>query len=121
MLDAISSYSLCNLFFFFFVKSLLVLRAIPSQALGCKFPDCLQTHHLCYLFGRATKSVSICPPAYYADLLCTRGRCYLMDSYDGTNIPDTASVTSNSTGDYNPNQGWRGGVHEDLKDTMFYI
>ncbi|KAF3480882.1 argonaute [Arthroderma uncinatum] len=27
------------------------------------------THNMCYLFGRATKAVSICPPAYYADLL----------------------------------------------------
>lgn len=35
------------------------------------------THNLCYLFGRATRAVSICPPAYYADILCERGRCYL--------------------------------------------
>ncbi len=35
------------------------------------------THHLCYLYGRATKAVSVCPPAYYADILCERGRCYL--------------------------------------------
>ncbi|KJK86218.1 hypothetical protein H633G_09939 [Metarhizium anisopliae BRIP 53284] len=26
------------------------------------------THNMCYLFGRATKAVSLCPPAYYADL-----------------------------------------------------
>lgn len=33
------------------------------------------THNLCYMFGRATKAVSICPPAYYADLACERARC----------------------------------------------
>ncbi|EXF86238.1 piwi domain-containing protein [Colletotrichum fioriniae PJ7] len=32
------------------------------------------THNLCYLFGRATKAVSICPPAYYGDILCERAR-----------------------------------------------
>jgi eukaryotic translation initiation factor 2C len=26
------------------------------------------THNMCYMFGRATKAVSICPPAYYSDL-----------------------------------------------------
>ncbi|KAJ8611897.1 hypothetical protein MRB53_037693 [Persea americana] len=35
------------------------------------------THGLCYLFGRATSAVSICPPAYYADLVCERARCYM--------------------------------------------
>ncbi|KIH92555.1 RNA interference and protein silencing protein [Sporothrix brasiliensis 5110] len=34
------------------------------------------TYNMCYLFSRATKSVSICPPAYYADLVCTRARLY---------------------------------------------
>ncbi|KAL3462797.1 ribonuclease H-like domain-containing protein [Aspergillus heterothallicus] len=31
------------------------------------------THNMCYLFGRSTKTVSICPPAYYADLVCEHG------------------------------------------------
>jgi hypothetical protein len=29
------------------------------------------------MYARATKSVSLVPPAYYADLACERGRCYL--------------------------------------------
>lgn len=29
-------------------------------------------------YGRTTKAVSICPPVYYADIICERGRCYLM-------------------------------------------
>ncbi|SLM41349.1 Stem cell self-renewal protein Piwi [Lasallia pustulata] len=73
------------------------------------------THNLCYLFGRATKAVSICPPAYYADLLCTRARCYLGEVLDGS---DGAS----SSAGFNPaTSRWSRGVHPALKDTMFYI
>ena len=36
------------------------------------------THNLSYLYQRATKAVSYCTPAYYADLLCARGRAWLM-------------------------------------------
>ncbi|KAI1441847.1 Piwi-domain-containing protein [Annulohypoxylon stygium] len=57
------------------------------------------THSLCYLFGRSTGAVSICTPAYYADIACQRGRCYA-DSQPGKQDFD---------------------VHERLKDTMFYI
>ncbi|KAI7198315.1 hypothetical protein KC324_g3853, partial [Hortaea werneckii] len=35
------------------------------------------THDFCYAYARATKGVSYCAPAYYADRLCNRGRCYL--------------------------------------------
>ncbi|KAK2046757.1 Piwi-domain-containing protein [Colletotrichum somersetense] len=35
------------------------------------------TQSMCYIYGRATKAVSICTPAYYADILCERARCYL--------------------------------------------
>ncbi|OCL01970.1 stem cell self-renewal protein Piwi, partial [Glonium stellatum] len=35
------------------------------------------THALCHTYVRATKSVSYAPPAYYADRLCERGRCYI--------------------------------------------
>ncbi|KAG6900095.1 hypothetical protein C0993_002943 [Termitomyces sp. T159_Od127] len=37
------------------------------------------THDISYLYARATKAVSLIPPAYYADLACERGRCYLND------------------------------------------
>jgi eukaryotic translation initiation factor 2C len=38
--------------------------------------DSLQelTYRLCYIYGRATRAVSIVPPAYYADLIATRAR-----------------------------------------------
>ncbi|KAI9364457.1 Piwi domain-containing protein [Zopfochytrium polystomum] len=39
-------------------------------------PDSLQelTYRLCYLYCRATRSVSVCPPAYYAHLVAARAR-----------------------------------------------
>ena len=78
------------------------------------------THNMCYLFGRATKAVSICPPAYYADIVCERARCYLSKLFDG--VGPTA----------NPAEGViEGGgaearledvlIHENLRNTMFYI
>ena len=47
--------------------------------------DSLQklVHNLSYLFARATKAVSYVPPAYYADILCERGRCYLQNLLAG--------------------------------------
>jgi eukaryotic translation initiation factor 2C len=35
------------------------------------------THNVSHLYARATKAVSLVPAAYYADLACERGRCYL--------------------------------------------
>ncbi|CAZ85927.1 unnamed protein product [Tuber melanosporum] len=88
--------------------------------------DSLQTltHNLCYLFGRATKSVSICPPAYYADLVCERGRCYI---YGLLNASDSGSVKStNSEDEAKANyakavQMWSGGPHADIRQTMYYL
>ncbi|KAL1589247.1 hypothetical protein WHR41_02002 [Cladosporium halotolerans] len=37
------------------------------------------THAFCYNYARATRSVSYCAPAYYADRLCDRGRAYIRD------------------------------------------
>ncbi|OJD35326.1 rna interference and silencing protein [Diplodia corticola] len=88
---------------------------------GCKnVSDVLEelTLALCYLFGRATKAVSYCPPAYYADIACERGRAYLSDVFE-------ASVAGSSSG-----EGAQGGgqvrdedirLHEKLRDSMFYM
>ncbi|PGH08751.1 hypothetical protein AJ80_07789 [Polytolypa hystricis UAMH7299] len=72
------------------------------------------THNMCYLFGRATKAVSICPPAYYADLVCERARRYLSDLYD----PSQTSQFSGQSG--TPRQADIA-IHSRLQDTMFYI
>lgn len=76
------------------------------------------TQAMCYIYGRATKAVSICTPAYYADILCERSRRYLSDVFDGTS--DEASTVAGSVmggGD----TGGRITIHDKLKDTMFYI
>lgn len=75
------------------------------------------TFNMCHLFGRATKAVSLCPPAYYADLLCTRLRCYLSDQYDPNDSSATASVVSGATSQ--PNFDIQ--IPDSMKDTMFYI
>lgn len=53
--------------------------------------DVLQelTHHLCYMYGRATRSVSICTPVYYAHIACERARCYVSFLYDDRIITDS--------------------------------
>lgn len=47
------------------------------------------TNDASYLYARATKAVSLVPAAYYADLACERGRCYLNDFM----VDDKASST----------------------------
>jgi len=42
-------------------------------------PDKLQKflNELCYVYARCTRAVSLIPPVYYADIMCTRGRAYV--------------------------------------------
>ncbi|RYC61800.1 hypothetical protein CHU98_g4419 [Xylaria longipes] len=96
---------------------------VPAQ-----FPtaaDALEdlTHNMCYLFGRATKAVSVCPPAYYADLVCTRARCYLHRLFDPspTLTPDTSSVGTSAAGQSSqmPDASLVT-IHPNVKNTMFY-
>jgi len=57
------------------------------------------TYNMCYLFGRATKAVSICLPVYYADLVYTRARCYLSRLFNPSPMTSpTASVADTSSG-----------------------
>ena len=67
------------------------------------------TYHLCHLYGKATVSVSIPPPVYYADLACGRGKRYLSRVFDQDQHMDRAVGDADVT------------VHPALKDTMFYI
>lgn len=99
-----------------------IFRGSTVRAPFASAADVLEdlTHNLCYLFGRATKAVSICPPAYYADLACERARCYLAHIFDPSisSVSDTISNTSGAAGidDLGSVQ-----IHDAVKDAMFYI
>ncbi|KAJ8123081.1 hypothetical protein ONZ43_g881 [Nemania bipapillata] len=79
------------------------------------------TQSMCYVFGRATKAVSYCTPAYYADILCERARCYLHSVFESPTNSAAGSVSADEKKTAEPNQHELIKVHERLKDTMFYI
>ncbi|KAG2360248.1 ribonuclease H-like domain-containing protein [Suillus spraguei] len=96
------------------------------------------THTASYLYARATKAVSLVPAAYYADLACERGRCYLND-FLNTDDKVSSSVTTEKGKGKGKGKGkvdkeeerksvfeaakkaWGEGVHPDLRESMFYI
>lgn len=71
------------------------------------------TQALCYSYSRATKAVSICTPAYHADILCERARRYMADLFEGSS-DDASSVGASSVAATVT-------VHAKLQNTMFYI
>ncbi|KAL9010648.1 MAG: hypothetical protein Q9173_004437 [Seirophora scorigena] len=79
------------------------------------------THSMCYLFGRATKAVSICPPAYYADIVCERARCYLSGLFDMSTPSATPAQSVAGGGGSTEAKTEDVLIHPDLRNTMFYI
>ncbi|KAF9467546.1 argonaute-like protein [Collybia nuda] len=79
-------------------------------------------HNTSYLYARATKAVSLIPAAYYADLACERGRCYLNDflmsskSKGGKRDPEEEKRVFNAA-----KQAWGEGLHANIRESMFYI
>lgn len=76
------------------------------------------THNMSHLYGRATKAVSICPPAYYADLVCDRARKYLSALFDDERI---SAQSLSSGGNCQDARIEDVAVHSDLRNTMFYM
>lgn len=97
-----------------------IFRPRSAKSPGTKVADELQalTQSMCYVFGRATKAVSICTPAYYADILCERARCYLNSVFE-TLSGSAAPSVEGSPGAEPSQQDLQ--IHENLKDSMFYI
>ncbi|KAG2119355.1 Piwi domain-containing protein [Suillus clintonianus] len=92
------------------------------------------THTASYLYARATKAVSLVPAAYYADLACERGRCYLNDFLSSDDKVSSSVVSGKGKGRgkvdkeeekirvfQEAKKAWGEGVHHDLRASMFYI
>nr|POF12669.1 protein argonaute 18 [Quercus suber] len=75
----------------------VIRKSAPGQTSAADVLENM-THGLCYLFGRATTAVSICPPAYYADLVCERARCYLSEQFAPSGTATPTSESSGGTG-----------------------
>ncbi|KAI2775636.1 eukaryotic translation initiation factor 2C 2 [Daldinia loculata] len=81
------------------------------------------TQSMCYVFGRATKAVSYCTPAYYADILCERARNYLHNVFDSPSnsaAPSIAGSTSGAGAGTGPSQQ-DVKIHPKLENSMFYL
>lgn len=98
-----------------------VFRQRHARSRATDAADELQelTQNMCYVFGRATKAVSICTPAYYADILCERARCYLSSMFDSPGNSAAPSAAGGVEGVGALQEDVR--IHDKLKDKMFYI
>ncbi|KAF9238677.1 Piwi domain-containing protein [Melanogaster broomeanus] len=90
------------------------------------------TNDLSYLFARATKAVSLVSPAYWADVACERGRCYLRKllrgQVGGASVGGGRGNNRNDKGSQEDKvfeqakKIWNNGVSgAKLKDTMYYL
>ncbi|KXZ43782.1 hypothetical protein GPECTOR_80g142 [Gonium pectorale] len=82
----------------------------------------LLTYWLCYLYQRTTKSVSYCPPAYYADRAAFRGRTLLAASSSASDSASEAGSTQAGAA-----QGGAGapptfaGIHRNLTNVLYFM
>ncbi|KAF8960908.1 argonaute-like protein [Flammula alnicola] len=81
------------------------------------------TNSVSYLFARATKAVSLVSPAYYADLACERGRCYLHKLLSGISSSGGSAASGNEDAVMREaQQAWNNGVSgPKLQETMYYL
>ncbi|KAI9451806.1 Piwi-domain-containing protein [Lactarius psammicola] len=101
-------------------------------------------HAASYLYARATKAVSLVPPAYYADIVCEQARFWIQGFLNQGGGSDTASSvegggggggagTSSSVAMKRAGEAaeqrvydaaksmWGNGLHPNLQDVMFYL
>jgi eukaryotic translation initiation factor 2C len=96
-------------------------------------------HATSYLYARATKAVSLIPAAYYADVACEQARFwihgFLNQAHEGSTASGGESASGAGASDRMRRKGdeqrdgvyraaermWGAGLHENLKDSMFYL
>jgi len=98
-------------------------------------------HTASYLYARATKAVSLVPPAYYADIVCEQARYWIHGFLNLGPGSDTASSTDGGGGGASAASSavrkareaseqrvfdsaqrmWGKGLHPNLQDSMFYL
>ncbi|EJD43460.1 Piwi-domain-containing protein [Auricularia subglabra TFB-10046 SS5] len=101
--------------------------------------DEIQTgiHSTSYLYARATKAVSLVPPAYYADVVCEQARFWINGFLNLANEETTtsgghASETGSARAKRRREEAeaqvyaaaekmWGKGLHDNLKNSMFYL
>jgi hypothetical protein len=95
-------------------------------------------HAASYLYARATKAVSLVPPAYYADIVCEQARFWIHGFLNQGGGSDTASSADGGGGSASTamrrareaaeqrvfeaaQRMWGKGLHTYLQDSMFYL
>ena len=75
------------------------------------------------MFSRAAKAVSIPAPVYYADIACTRAGRYLAEPTSGAQsvTSDKSEMTNAQREHLRAELQEKIKVHDDLKDSMFYV
>ncbi|KAL1745286.1 Piwi domain-containing protein [Schizophyllum fasciatum] len=84
-------------------------------------PDTLQqfTYILCHVYARATRSVSIPAPTYYADIVCSRAKTHYTPGIDLSAASETASTTAGQAAEQNLQSQFRQ-VSEAQKRRMYF-
>jgi eukaryotic translation initiation factor 2C len=97
-------------------------------------------HAASYLYARATKAVSLVPPAYYADIVCEQARFWIHGFLNqGGSDSASSAAGEGAAGDSASTamrkareaaeqrvfdaakRMWGDGLHVNLQDSMFYL
>ncbi|XP_051134419.1 protein argonaute MEL1-like isoform X2 [Andrographis paniculata] len=78
------------------------------------------TNNMCYTYARATRSVSVVPPAYYAHLAAFRARYYIEGDEFSDSESNSAMAPGRATRDRNAAVRPLPKIKDNVKEVMFY-